>query len=66
MKYFKIDVFDDGNDIHKNLSNVWLMTDIKYNGSKLTLKNVNNPDIIINTISAWKTTEIDCENTQEG
>ena len=59
MSYFKINLFDDGNNIHKSLPNIWELVESKYSGSKLVLRNCNKPEIIINTISAWKTSKID-------
>lgn len=54
-EYRKINTFDDGRQKYKNLENVWIVVETKFNGGKLVLKNAINKDIIINTISSWKT-----------
>ena len=51
---YKIQVFDDGNQKYEQISNIWIITDTVQRGGKLILKNVQDPSIIINTISAWK------------
>ena len=55
VEYRKIKVFDDGRQQYKDLENVWIVMLSKFNGSKLVLKNAVNKDIVINTISSWKT-----------
>ena len=55
VEYRKIKVFDDGRQQYKDLDNVWIVVLSKFNGSKLVLKNAVNKDIVINTISSWKT-----------
>jgi len=55
QEYRKINTFDDGRQKYKNLENVWIVVETKFNGGKLVLKNAINKDIIINTISSWKT-----------
>ena len=55
VEYRKIKVFDDGRQQYKDLENVWIVMLSKFNGSKLVLKNAVNNDIVINTISTWKT-----------
>jgi hypothetical protein len=55
VEYRKINVFDDGRQQYKDLENVWIVMLSKFNGSKLVLKNAVNKDIVINTISSWKT-----------
>lgn len=55
VEYRKINVFDDGRQQYKDLENVWIVMLSKFNGSKLVLKNAVNNDIVINTISTWKT-----------
>lgn len=55
QEYRKINIFDDGKQKYKNLENVWIVIETKFNGGKLVLKNAINKDIIINTISSWKT-----------
>ncbi len=55
---YKIHVFDDGNQKYEQISNIWHITDTVKSGGKLILKNVQDPSIIINTISAWKVLKI--------
>jgi hypothetical protein len=55
FEYRKIKVFDDGRQQYKDLDNVWIVVLSKFNGGKLVLKNAVNKDIVINTISSWKT-----------
>jgi hypothetical protein len=55
FEYRKITTFDDGNKQYKDLENIWIVVLSKFNGGKLLLKNAVNKDIIINTISTWKT-----------
>jgi hypothetical protein len=55
FEYRKIKIFDDGRQKYKDLENVWIVVLSKFNGGKLVLKNAVNKDIIINTISTWKT-----------
>lgn len=51
---YKIQVFDDGNQEYEQISNIWHITDTVQRGGKLILRNVQDPSIVINTISAWK------------
>ncbi len=55
VEYRKIKVFDDGRQQYKDLENIWIVVSSKFNGGKLVLKNAVNNDIVINTISTWKT-----------
>tara|TARA_B100000795_G_scaffold130182_3_gene97117 strand:+ start:14917 stop:15105 length:189 start_codon:yes stop_codon:yes gene_type:complete len=55
FEYRKIKIFDDGRQKYKDLENVWIVVLSKFNGGKLILKNAVNNDIVINTISTWKT-----------
>mgnify|MGYP001296542946 FL=1 len=55
FEYRKIKIFDDGRQKYKDLENVWIVVLSKFNGGKLVLKNAVNNDIVINTISTWKT-----------
>lgn len=55
FEYRKIKIFDDGRQKYKDLENVWIVVLSKFNGGKLVLKNAVNKDIVINTISTWKT-----------
>ena len=50
----EIHTFDDGNQKYKQYKNRWIIEDIMYNGGKLKLKNDDNKEIIINSISTWK------------
>ena len=56
MLKVKITVFDDGNQKYKNIKNQWYILDTMYNYDKLKLQNINDKNIIINSISSWKTT----------
>ena len=47
--------FDDGNGPFKQYPNLWVVIEKKFNGSKLVLQNTVHSNIIINTISEWKT-----------
>ena len=54
MDLYKIVLFDDGNDTYKQYVNIWKgIINYKYVG-KISLQNVKNPEIIINSISEWK------------
>ena len=55
FEYRKIKIFDDGRQKYKDLENVWIVVLSKFNGGKLILENAVNNDIVINTISTWKT-----------
>ena len=59
---YAIQVFDDGNQEYEQISNIWHITDTVKRGGKLILKNVEDPSIIINTISAWKVLKIQIIN----
>lgn len=50
----EIHTFDDGNQKYNQYKNRWIIEDIMYNGGKLKLKNDDNKEIIINSISTWK------------
>lgn len=50
----EIHTFDDGNQMYKQHKNKWIIEELKYNGGKLKLKNEENNDIIIYSISSWK------------
>ena len=54
----QIQVFDDGNNKYKNYENKWIIIEKMFGGGKLKLKNEGNPNIIIPSISAWKTVKI--------
>ena len=47
--------FDDGNQRFQHYTNKWKIIEKMYNGGKLKLMNCDQNDIIINSISAWKT-----------
>ena len=55
FEYRKIIIFDDGRQQYKDIENIWIVVLSKFNGGKLVLKNAVNKDIVINTISTWKT-----------
>ena len=50
----EIHTFDDGNQIYKHYKNKWNIEEVMYNGGKLKLKNDDNKEIVINSISSWK------------
>ena len=50
----EIHTFDDGNQRYKHYKNKWIIEEVMYNGGKLKLKNDNNNEIMINSISSWK------------
>ena len=50
----EIHTFDDGNHMYKQHKNKWIIEEMMYNGGKLKLKNEENSDIIIYSISSWK------------
>jgi hypothetical protein len=54
--------FDDGREIFKKYRNQWEIVEKKYGGQKLVLKNIDHPDVIIHTISAWKTHRLESKN----
>lgn len=47
--------FDDGRKKFKEHPNKWFVLERKFNGGKLLLQNAFDKDVIINTISSWKT-----------
>ena len=49
---FMIICFDDGNEKYENYINEWMIYG-KYKG-KVALRNINNPNILIKSISEWK------------
>ena len=51
----EIHTFDDGNQRYKAFNNKWKIIDTMFNGGKLKLMNCENDDIIIYSISTWKT-----------
>ena len=51
----EIHTFDDGNQRFQHYTNKWKIIEKMYNGGKLKLMNCDQNDIIINSISAWKT-----------
>ena len=51
----EIHTFDDGNQRYKQYNNKWKIMEKMFNGGKLKLMNCEQNDIIINSISAWKT-----------
>ena len=51
----EIHTFDDGNHRYKAFDNKWKIIDTMFNGGKLKLMNCDQNDIIICSISAWKT-----------
>ncbi len=52
----KIHTFDDGRQRFQCYTNKWRITDTMFNGGKLELTNVYQPEIKINSISSWKVT----------
>ncbi len=58
---YEIQVFDDGNQEYEDneqIPNIWHIIETVKSGGKLILRNVKNPSIIINTISAWKVVKV--------
>ena len=51
----EIRTYDDGNQRFQHYTNKWKIMEKMYNGGKLKLMNCEQNDIIINSISAWKT-----------
>ena len=51
----EIRTFDDGNQRFQHYTNKWKIMEKMYNGEKLKLMNCEQNEIIINSISAWKT-----------
>ena len=51
---YSIQVFDDGRSEYKDYPNVWRVTEQKFNGGKLALQNVSEPEVKIGSISSWK------------
>ena len=50
----KINIFDDGNQFYQKYINEWYIIGTNNKG-KVRLKNINE-NIVINSISTWKTT----------
>ena len=50
----EINTFDDGNHSFRNYKNIWIIEDLMFNGGKTKLKNRDNHEIIIRSISSWK------------
>ena len=48
--------FDDGNEDLENYLNVWIIFG-EWKG-KVALYNVQNPDVIVESISAWKVIQV--------
>ena len=53
--YVKIWKFDDSNKAVNENKNFWKITDVMYNGGKLSLENCIDNELKISSISAWKT-----------
>lgn len=51
----EIHTFDDGNNRYKHYTNKWKIMEKMHNGGKLKLMNCDQNDIIIYSISSWKT-----------
>ena len=51
----EIHTFDDGNQRYKSYNNKWKIMETMYNGCKFKLINYEQNDIIIYSISSWKT-----------
>ena len=51
---YQIAIFDDGNLRFREYPNKWMVTSIKFNGQKYTLRNFIFHNIKINSISSWK------------
>ena len=59
--YVKINCFDDGRAKYIRYVNKWVILEKKFNGGKFVLKNAVDNQIIINSISSWKTVPFDDE-----
>ena len=51
---YKINTFDDGNQILKHYQNIWIKTGSRFKGQKISLKNMVDNSIVIKSISSWK------------
>ena len=52
--YFKIVLFDDGNEGYMNVPNKWIMLEFIFNREKVKIKNFHRPDLVIDSIPTWK------------
>ena len=55
----KINTFDDGNQKFRHYKNEWIIEDFMFNKGKTKLKNSENHEIIIISISSWKVNVIE-------
>ena len=56
-QHVEITVFDDGNQKNINYANRWSV--IGREGGKVQLRNTNEPEVILDSISGWKTRAVD-------
>lgn len=59
---YKIDLFDDGIKDFEKYSNFWFKYGDGFNGQKIALVNINDSNIQISSISAWKVSLITLNN----
>ena len=62
MEQWKFGILTMDEKSSKNNRNQWEIVEKKYGGQKLVLKNIDHPDVIIHTISAWKTHRLESKN----
>ena len=55
----KINKFDDGNEKYSQYPNKWKIMGSMFGCGKLKLRNCHNGDIVIDSISAWKTSNLE-------
>ena len=58
----EIHTFDDGNQKFRHYKNIWIIEDLMFNGGKTKLKNSDNHEIIIMSISSWKVNVVNVIN----
>ena len=55
VEFRKINTFDDGRGQYRHYPNKWIVLEYKFNRGKVLLQNAFDKEVIINTISTWKT-----------
>ena len=56
-----ISVFDDGNQDLKHETNMWKITNFKFNKGKSVIKHISNENIKERSISSWKLRKIETQ-----
>ena len=59
--FVEIKVFDDGNQDFKNETNIWKITNFKFNKGKSIIQNIDNKNIKERSISSWKLRKIETQ-----